>query len=289
MWSVALDIDERNGQGVDEGIGLSGLRRPGAPIGWIIAGVLVVGLFACIAVVVAGMMIGGLLGQRTVITPLGPIAVATVPLPTAGSVAQAGPSRAASRYEGLAQSVDETGAIGFSIGDPQAPVVLVEYSDFSCPHCRNLAPAIEQIVGEYAPSGQVMIVYKPIVFVNPEASVRAGQAAICAARQGQFWEMHDEIWKLYDQGGPSAYTQQQLTDRARGLGLDVDQFTACFEDETTTVALDGVLSEAAALGVVGTPTLFLNDEALPYRGAETAHDDLVQAIESALNADLVDG
>ena len=102
--------------------------------------------------------------------------------------------------------------LAFAIGNPEARVTVVEYSDFSCPHCNDLSPAIERLIQEYVREGDVRVIYKPVVFVYPERSVPAGlAAAVCAAEQDKFWEMHDAIWEISSSVvGADAYTQELL-------------------------------------------------------------------------------
>src|SRR5262245_28605237 len=73
-------------------------------------------------------------------------------------------------YDGIPQSVDQTGAIGMVVGREDALVTLTEYSDFSCPHCHDLEPTIRQLLTDYVKEGQLKIVYKPVTFVGEEFS-----------------------------------------------------------------------------------------------------------------------
>jgi protein-disulfide isomerase len=185
-------------------------------------------------------------------------------------------------YTGLAQQMDDSGAAGFAIGSPDAPVTLVEYSDFSCTHCHDLVPTIHRLIEEYVRAGTLKIVYKPISFVNPPYSGEAASAAVCAAEQGRFWEMHDTIWAIYEQSGPQAYGKRLLAEQANRIGLDVDQFRQCYASAETADAVQSVLDEAQVMGVQGTPTLFLNGQAVPYSGPEDTYVRLNEAIEAVL-------
>ena len=163
---------------------------------------------------------------------------------------------------------------------PNALVTLVEYSDFSCSHCYELSSVVHQLIEVYGTSGELRVVYKPIAFVNPATSIPAAQTAICAGQQGQFWQMHDEIWKLYEQGGIGAYTNSLLSARAAEIGLDTNEFNKCYN--SVGAEIDAVLVEANQLGISGTPTIYLNDKPFAYRGADTAFADLSAAIEAEL-------
>lgn len=184
-------------------------------------------------------------------------------------------------FEGLTQETMRTnGGLGFAVGNPDAPVTLVEYSDFSCPHCYDLNGIIHQLIDTYGRDGDLRIVFKPIGFVNPDYSRPAAQAAICAGQQGRFWQMHDQIWMLYEQSSPRAYTNSLLTARAAEIGLDTDEFASCFNAAGAEV--DAILAEANRLGINSTPTIFINDSPAVYRGADTGFADLSAAIEAEL-------
>jgi protein-disulfide isomerase len=189
----------------------------------------------------------------------------------------------ASDYGDLTQEVlrDEQG-IGLAIGDPNAPVTLTEYSDFSCPHCAHLSETIDKLIDDYVREGDLRIVYKPVAFVYPPYSTLAAQAAICAADQGHGWEMADQIWAMYNDTGPGAYTQQQFVTAAGNIGLDTSAFRTCFNSSATNQAVQDVIAEAQTLGITGTPTVYLNGEPLVYRGAEEAYGDFTAAIDQAL-------
>lgn len=191
-------------------------------------------------------------------------------------------------YQNLEQSIDESGiAPGYAVGDPTAAVTVTDYSDFSCPHCRDLAPIIHRIIDEYATTGQVRVVYKPIAFVS-EQSVPAAKAAICAGDQGQFWQMHDAIWELNATAGVAGYTEALLAARADQLGLNRAEFSTCFNSDSAQATVDAILQEATSRNIRGTPTVYVNDTNIPYSGVDTFFDDLAAAIDAELNSETVD-
>ncbi len=188
----------------------------------------------------------------------------------------------ASDYEGLTQEIDTTGlGVGLSIGDPQAPNVLVEYSDFSCPHCYDLGTVVDRIIQEDVRAGRLRIIFKPVSIINPPYSTEAAKAAICAARQGRFWEMHDQIWMVSQLSGPGAYSESAFTESAAIVGLDVEEFTACYRSAQTAADADAVNDEAAALGINGTPTMFFNGDPFGYYGVDQTYTNLKNAIAAA--------
>ena len=170
-----------------------------------------------------------------------------------------------------------------ALGDPNAPVTVVEYSDFSCPHCADLAKvSVDPLIEEYVKSGDLRIVYKPITFVNPPYSRPAAQAFMCAAEQGMGWQMYQQIWGLYEASGPGAYTQRNLVDQAQAIGLDVDKFRSCYVSADTNQGIQAVLTEAQSLGVQGTPTIYVNGQKMEYRGPEAVYGDVKVIVDQQI-------
>jgi predicted DsbA family dithiol-disulfide isomerase len=104
-------------------------------------------------------------------------------------------------------------------GPTDAPVTLVEYGDYGCPHCRQVAPIIEQLRLRFGDRLRYVFRHFPITTAYPDARL-AAEAAEAAAAQGKFWEMHD---RLFEHTGPLDH--QQLVHFAADLGLD----TECFQ------------------------------------------------------------
>jgi len=208
------------------------------------------------------------------------------PLPTAvptsdtSSEEASGPVLPAISYEDLTQEIDRSGAVGIAIGDADAPVTLVEYSDFSCPHCFNLYPVIGQLIEDYAAHGNLRVVLKPISFVNPTYSEPAARAAVCAGEQGKGWDMVDQIWNIGSSLGPYAYEQEIFEGRVGDLGLDVDAFSDCFTSPDTAADVQAVIDEAMELGINGVPALFVNEK--PVQLAEDVQEVMTREIEAQL-------
>ena len=150
------------------------------------------------------------------------------------------------------------------IGDVDAPVTIVEFSDFQCPFCaRFYDDAYQSIKDEYLESGQVKIVFRdfPLSF-HPEAEP-AALAAECAHEQGMFWEFHDLIFENQDILSSSAYLEW-----AEDLGLDVGDFSTCIEEGRYLSEIATDYNDGGRLGITGTPGFFVNGElvtgAQPY-------------------------
>ncbi len=136
-------------------------------------------------------------------------------------------------------------------GPSEARVTLVEYGDFECPYCGQAEPAVRDLLAGH---GDVRYVWRhlPLSDVHPNA-IKAALAAEAAAKQGAFWPMHDLLLSHQD-----ALTVRDLVSYADGLGLDVPRFSADLKRHTGEKRIAEDVEHAAASGVVGTPTFFVN-------------------------------
>lgn len=161
-------------------------------------------------------------------------------------------------------------------GNVDAPVTIVEYSDFQCPFCARFHPTVKQILENYP--DKVRWVYKhfPLASIHPEATP-AAEASECAAEQGKFWEFADGLFDNQSRLSKSFYS-----DLAEDLGLNTSQFDECVSSRKYQDLVQANLDEGADVGVRGTPGSFVNGEVIP--GA-VPYNSLEQAVERAL-ADL---
>jgi protein-disulfide isomerase len=187
-------------------------------------------------------------------------------------------------YSQYQQSVDTTeglGAVGYTLGDPNAPVTIVEYADFACPLCYQLKGEMEAIIQEYVADGQARFVYKVVTFMS-SASVPAGAAAHCAGQQGYFWPMYEQVWNVFATSGPSALNETVLTQRAQRVdGLSMSAFRQCLTAPSTEAALNDISQEAVRREVERPPAVFVNGQRVTLGANPQA--DIAAAIEAALN------
>ena len=135
-------------------------------------------------------------------------------------------------------------------GSLNAPITIVEFADFECPHCAMMAPLLKKI---YTERGYIRSIYKFMPLAghpNGEISSRAG---IAAAKQGKFWEMHD---KMFANSGRNSLLD--LEGYAKEVGLDMNRFKADLNSAETTDRLTRDKKLADALEVKGTPTIYIN-------------------------------
>ena len=153
-------------------------------------------------------------------------------------------------------------------GNPNAPITIVEFSDFQCPFCAKFhSTTLPQLETNYIDSGKVKFVYRdfPIQSIHPNA-VPAAFAAECADEQGMFWEYHDIVFENQKkwQGLSGPIMVDTFEQYAMELGLNTSDFYTCFEsgkyaDEVTKDLQDGV-----SYGVTGTPGFFVGNDELGY-------------------------
>jgi protein-disulfide isomerase len=144
-----------------------------------------------------------------------------------------------------------------SYGPEDAPVTIIEFSDFECPYCRRHALEVQSRLLQ-AYGDQIRLVYKdfPLSSIHANA-IPAAEAAQCAQEQGQFWGFHDLLFGMQLGLSPEAYQQY-----ASSLGLDMDEFDQCVSERRYADDVQGDYNFAASLGVRSTPTFFINGIAI---------------------------
>ncbi len=167
-------------------------------------------------------------------------------------------------------------------GNPEAVVVMVEYSEFQCPFCgRHERTTAPQIRATYIQTGKVLQIFRDFPLESIHAQARkAAEAARCAGEQGaeQFWAMHDLLFERADQWAEQADAVDRFKSYAQELQLDRAAFNECLDSGRTSPAIDADLEAGLAQGVQGTPTFFLND--YPIVGAQpfTAFQSVIDAL-----------
>jgi protein-disulfide isomerase len=140
-------------------------------------------------------------------------------------------------------------------GLSQAPVVIVEFSDFQCPYCRKALSELEKVLTAYPKEVRLVYRHFPIDRLHPQARL-AAQAAECAGAKGRFWEYHDRLFNQAD------LSLQKLKELAQGLGLDLASFEQCLTNEWTRTRVAQDVEAGTRAGVSGTPTFFINGRRL---------------------------
>jgi protein-disulfide isomerase len=168
-------------------------------------------------------------------------------------------------------------------GPADAPVTIVEFSDYQCPFCARSEPLVKQALAAYPT--QVRLVYKhfPLTAIHPQA-LPAALAAAAAQKQGKFWEMHEKLF-----ANQQALAPEQIQQYARQIGLDMEQFNADLQsdDVKAMVQEDAQLAERA--GVRGTPTIFINGKVLQNRSLDGFKEMIAPILREARAPDQTPG
>ena len=158
-------------------------------------------------------------------------------------------------------------------GDFDAPITLVEFSDFECPFCERHYQTLNKILNDY--SGKVRLVYKhfPLGF-HPNAQ-KAAEASECADEQGKFWEYHDKLFGGLQVG----YSVENFKKWTKDLGLNSGKFNDCLDSGKFSQKVKDDYQEGLQKGVNGTPATFVNGQlvsgALPYDSFKQIIDNLL--------------
>ena len=156
----------------------------------------------------------------------------------------------------LAKLVDEHDHV---LGPEDAPVTLVEYGDFQCPHCRTAHFYLKSVLATMGDDMRFVFRHMPLTQVHPMAQP-AAEAAEAAGAQGQFWPMHDLIYENQDLLSPAL-----LTRLGQRLGLDMQRFTDDVDAHRFLPKVKEDFMSAVRSGAAGTPSFFVNGE--PYEGS----------------------
>ena len=144
-------------------------------------------------------------------------------------------------------------------GAADAPVTIVEYSDFQCPYCeRYFSETYSQIKAQYVDTGQVRYIFRHFPLQFHTEARPAAQAAECAGEQGGFWEMHDALFERQADWSGNAEAEGVFAGLAEELGLDRAEFEACLSSDKYATKVEEDLREGLAEGVDGTPAFFIN-------------------------------
>lgn len=164
-----------------------------------------------------------------------------------------------------------------TMGDKNAKVKVEEFSDFQCPFCSQFATKQEpEIVKKYVETGKIQLTFVPFSFLGPE-SVKAAEAAYCAADQGKFWEYHDLIFESQRGENQGAFTRNLFVQLAKDLALDSAKFEECVDNSTHAQKVADDLKYGQGKGVNGTPYFVVNDKLVDSSQLEAAIEEALAA------------
>ena len=141
-----------------------------------------------------------------------------------------------------------------ALGSENAPVTMVEFSDYQCPFCRRFATTVFQTIKrDYIDTGKVRYVFRdfPLSNIHPQA-LKAHESAHCAREQNKYWEMHDLLFQ--DQ---KKLPSQEMAQFAEQVGLDVDTFKHCLDSGKYGPSIENDIADGSKAGVRGTPSFVI--------------------------------
>lgn len=187
-----------------------------------------------------------------------------------------------------AVSQSDYDATNFSIGDENASVKLIQYSDFLCPSCSQVSLGImPKIIDNYVDGGQVKFEFRPMAFIAAGSQVSA-EGAFCAAEQNMFWEYHDqaykEVWEGYFSKNISPYSVNLYSVRgvkniAKTAGISAESFDKCLDNNDMKNTVVEATKKWQSEGVSGTPYFTVNG--IPVNGVPS-----YEILEAAIKASL---
>ncbi|NVJ22904.1 thioredoxin domain-containing protein [Myxococcus sp. AM011] len=163
-------------------------------------------------------------------------------------------------------------AVGPSKGPDNAPITIVEFSDFQCPFCSRAIGAVDQVMKDY--DGKVKLVFRQFPLDFHKEAQKAAEASLCANDQGKFWEMHDKLF-----ASQSALQVENLKKYAGELKLDQAKFDKCLDSGEKAATVKSDMADAQKVGVSGTPAFFING--IMLSGAQP-----VEEFKSIIDAEL---
>ncbi len=141
-------------------------------------------------------------------------------------------------------------------GAKDAPLTVVEFADFRCPHCRDAAPRVEEALRRYGK--KVRFVFVPYPLQNNAQSVNAAAALLAAGNQNKLWQMHEALFTSTS----TEFEQPLLTTIAGKIGLDVKRFIADLASPAVRDRVAALKQSAVTLGIEATPTFYVNGREL---------------------------
>lgn len=174
-------------------------------------------------------------------------------------------------FEGIAATVEPDKSVGIPIGSPDAPIEIMEFADYSCPHCAQFASFAGKLLrqnyveGSGAPVRWITFDFVLGGFPN---TISASMAARCAGDQGAYWTYHDMLFsrqaRWYTSPNPGSVYSEIVDD----LGLDQGAFRSCMSEGRYIEQIAASRKYGESLGVGSTPTIFLNGRKLDLTGVE---------------------
>ena len=200
--------------------------------------------------------------------------VADVKAPQVAPPRAAPPSQPAPTVKVDMNALEDDDAIK---GDPNAPVTIVEFSDFECAFCaRFYQQTLNQIDEQYIKTGKVKLVYRDFPLGFHAQAQKAAEAAECAGEQDMFYEMHDLLFERGVTGGVASFKQY-----AAEIELNTEEFDQCLDSGSMAAEVKKDMADGQAAGITGTPGFFVNGEKIVGAQPFAAFQPVIEAALAA--------
>lgn len=182
-------------------------------------------------------------------------------------------------------SVDPVTTADHIYGNPNAKVVIVEYSDTECPYCKSFHPTMQRIMNDYRSSDNVAWVYRHFPLPIHSKSLKEAEATECVNKLGgntKFWEYLGKIFEITPAN--NQLDPAQLPAIAKSIGVDVTAFNACLDSDTTKSIVDKDMQSGSRAGLQGTPypIILVNKKVVDIIGGAQPYETVKAQIEKAL-------
>lgn len=189
-------------------------------------------------------------------------------------------------YQGLASQ-------GMTLGDPDAPVTVVEYADYQCPFCQRFTLENEpKLLADFVKTGKIRFEFRPMPILSPleltdkgNESVRSAEATMCAMDQSKFWDFHHFLFQKQSGENQGAFSDAKLISYATEAGLDVPTFATCLSSGKYQQAVIDSRAQGIVGGVTATPSFLIDGTRVLL--TTKGYDRLKQQIQAAVDGNPI--
>jgi len=171
------------------------------------------------------------------------------------------------------------------LGNPNAPVTLIEFGDYQCHFCNvHYQNTEHKILKEYVSTGKINIIFKDYTIIGADSTV-AALGAHCAAEQGKFWEYHNTLFENYGGENNGWAGQEKIFTFAKKIGLDMEKFIECNVNEYHIEKIAKSNNDARLLGLTGTPAFYVistNSQQIEYISGAQPYETFERIINTML-------
>jgi len=162
-------------------------------------------------------------------------------------------------------------------GPKEAPVTIVEFSDFQCPYCAGLESTLDQVLKAFPK--EVNLIYKQFPLNIHQYARQAAVASMAAHQQGKFWQLHDKMFQNF-----TAISEENIKKWAKEVGLNMGDFEKSMQSGALETLVQKDIADGAAARVLGTPTLFINGKRVQDRSFEGFKKTILEELAAARTA-----